>query len=297
MDMAAEDWQAYTGYLYDIAGRDAQTVRWHLCYLRRFAAYAAKRQWLFTQIDEARFSDYIKKERPPPSVIAKTLTAMKSYYRYLRSLGAIADDPLQHVPCLPTAEKQRRFYTPDDIEKLLRMPDIETVVGLRNRVMLEVLYDTGIRNHEIRNLTLPDVDLQQQSLRITCKRGRERLIPLPRMGVDWLKHYLYRRHELFGDNTRVSNVLFPSLTTGGVLSGVSVWRMVRQYADAAGLDKEFTPHSLRHAFASHMLANGADLRIVQDLLGHSDIRTTQIYTTIQKNRLKELHRKYHPRAN
>jgi len=143
-------------------------------------------------------------------------------------------------------------------------------------------------------LTLPDVDLRQKTIRIIRKRRKERLVPLLETTVDWLTRYLKRRMLLFHE--QVSNVLFPSTKTGQVMDISTLWRIIKKYAQQACLDDGFTVHTLRHAFASHMLENGAHLRVVQVLLGHSSLDSTQIYTQLSKGWLKRLHRKFHPRG-
>ena len=285
---------AYAEYLTDIVGQDQQTTTWHIRYTKRFLEYAVSHQLSLAELEERHLQQYFREENLTESAIGKTCTAVKFYFRYRVQLGEQSNNPFEFISHPGYPDRIHRFYTCAELERLLAMPDTSTDLGLRDRTIMQLLYDTGIRNTELRLLTLPDVDLRQKTIRIIRKRRKERLVPLLETTVDWLARYLKRRMLLFHEQG--SNVLFPSTKTGQVMDISTLWRIIKKYAQQARLDDGFTVHTLRHAFASHMLANGADLRVVQILLGHSNISTTQIYAQLEQQQLKALHQRYHPRS-
>jgi integrase/recombinase XerD len=180
-----------------------------------------------------------------------------------------------------------------DVDALIQAPDIETALGLRDRAMFEVLYACGLRVSELLNLRLDLINLKQGYLRITGKGNKERLVPLGQIAVEWVEKYLIEsRPQLYKSAT---DYLF--LTQhGGIMSRQNFWYAIKRYALQAGIQAELSPHTLRHAFATHLLNHGADLRVVQMLLGHSDLSTTQIYTHVAQVRMQQLHASHHPRA-
>ncbi|WP_286927945.1 site-specific tyrosine recombinase XerD, partial [Pseudomonas sp. UBA7721] len=181
-----------------------------------------------------------------------------------------------------------------DVEALLQAPELGEAIGQRDRAMLEVLYACGLRVTELVSLTLDQVNLRQGVLRVMGKGSKERLVPMGEEAVVWLERYLrHGRAELL--NGRPSDVLFPSLR-GEQMTRQTFWHRIKHHAQMAGIDKALSPHTLRHAFATHLLNHGADLRVVQLLLGHSDLSTTQIYTHVAKARLQQLHAEHHPRG-
>jgi integrase/recombinase XerD len=180
------------------------------------------------------------------------------------------------------------------VEALIESPDRESSLGLRDRAMLEVLYATGLRVSELITLTATQVNRQQGVVRVSGKGNKERLVPLGEEALDWLEKYLrHARGDILGN--RQSDALFPS-RAGRAMSRQAFWQSIKRHARKAGISKPLSPHTLRHAFATHLLNHGADLRAVQMLLGHSDISTTQIYTHVARERLKELHQRHHPRG-
>ena len=208
--------------------------------------------------------------------------------------GRMVEDPCARVDAPRIGRSLPAALSEGEVEALLEAPDLESREGLRDRTMLELLYATGLRVSELVNLRLGQVNQQQGVVRVVGKGGKERLVPLGASALDWLERYLREaRPHLSGP--AAGDALFPG-GRGGAISRQAFWYAIKRYATVAGIDKPVSPHTLRHAFATHLLNHGADLRVVQLLLGHSDISTTQIYTHVAKERLKQLHATHHPRG-
>jgi integrase/recombinase XerD len=232
--------------------------------------------------------------RTRPSSAARLLSSLKRFYRYQLRQGRIKADPTLNIdsPKLPRALP--KSLTEEDVEKLLAAPPTEKTLGLRDRAMLETLYASGLRVSELVALQLAQVSQDMGVVRVVGKGSKERLVPLGEEALAWIKRYLKEaRPELLG--ARTSDDLFVT-ARGSAMTRQMFWGLLRRYCARAGFRKSVSPHTLRHAFATHLLNHGADLRVVQLLLGHSDISTTQIYTHVARERLKHLHAKHHPRG-
>ena len=226
---------------------------------------------------------------------ARALSCLRSFYRYLLRENLIDEDPTLRVDNPRLGRPLPGSLTESDVEKLLSAPDITTTIGLRDRTMLEVLYASGLRVTELVTLQLNDINLRQGIVRVMGKGSKERLVPLGEEAISWLQRFLGEpRAELLKKNLQ-SEVVFPS-THCRQMTRQTFWHRIRQHASNAGIVKKLSPHTLRHAFATHLLNHGADLRVVQLLLGHSNLSTTQIYTHVALHRMKELHQKHHPRG-
>jgi len=226
--------------------------------------------------------------------IARQLSALKRYYRWLNRQGLRADDPTLAIepPRLP--RPLPKSLSEADVEALLAAPDVDTDLGLRDRTMLELLYACGLRVSELVGLTLQAVSLDMGVVKVMGKGAKERLVPMGEVASDWVERYLLKaRPRLLGRHH--SNTLFVTRRGGGMTRQM-FWHLIKTYAVRAGVSARLSPHTLRHAFATHLLNHGADLRVVQMLLGHADISTTQIYTHVARERLKQLHARHHPRG-
>jgi len=225
---------------------------------------------------------------------ARFLSGLRGFYRYLLREGEIAVDPTLRVDLPRLGRPLPKSLSEADVEALLAAPDLGDPLGLRDRAMLEVLYACGLRVTELISLTLEQVSMRQGVLRTFGKGNKERLVPLGDEALHWLERYQRdgREHLLGG---KASDVLFPSLR-GDQMTRQTFWHRIKLQAKVAGIATSISPHTLRHAFATHLLNHGADLRTVQMLLGHSDLSTTQIYTHIARARLQELHAQHHPRG-
>jgi integrase/recombinase XerD len=225
---------------------------------------------------------------------ARFLSCLRGFYRYLLREGLVQVDPTLQVALPELGRPLPKSLSEADVEALLAAPLISEPLGLRDRAMLEVLYACGLRVTELVSLSLEQVNLRQGVLRAFGKGSKERLVPLGEEAIAWLQCYMTEaRSVLLGG--KPSDVLFPS-QRGGQMTRQTFWYRIKLHARVAGIAKSLSPHTLRHAFATHLLNHGADLRVVQMLLGHSDLSTTQIYTHVARARLQELHARHHPRG-
>lgn len=225
---------------------------------------------------------------------ARLLSGLRGFYRYLLREGVIAVDPTLRVELPRVGRPLPKAISEADVEALLAAPDIDDPLGLRDRAMLEVLYACGVRVSELVGLTLEQISLRQGVLRAFGKGRKERLVPLGEEALAWLERYLREaRGTLLAG--RPCDALFPS-QRGEQMTRQTFWHRIKLHARTAGISTSISPHTLRHAFATHLLNHGADLRTVQMLLGHSDLSTTQIYTHIARARLQALHAMHHPRG-
>ncbi len=226
---------------------------------------------------------------------ARALSCLRGLYRYLLRENIIRLDPTLRIENPKLGRPLPDTLTEKDIERLLAAPDPSTVLGLRDRTMLEVLYATGLRVTELVSLRLTEINLRQGVLRVTGKGNKERLVPLGEEAITWIQQFLGSGRDMLLVNNRHEDVVFPS-NRGQAMTRQTFWHRIKAHARAAGIKRKLSPHTLRHAFATHLLNHGADLRVVQLLLGHSDLSTTQIYTHVAQHRMKELHQVHHPRG-
>ncbi|MBM5811155.1 MAG: site-specific tyrosine recombinase XerD [Gammaproteobacteria bacterium] len=229
-----------------------------------------------------------------PRSTARQLSSFRRFFRHLVREGLLREDPTAQIAMPKIGRALPRSLTESQVEALLNAPLTTDPLGFRDRTMLEVLYATGLRVSELVGLRHNQVNLNQGVIRIVGKGNRERLIPLGEEAVRWLSEFLHgARGEILLD--RQTDHLFPT-RRGDRMTRQAFWHIIKRYARKAGIERELSPHTLRHAFATHLLNHGADLRVVQMLLGHSDLSTTQIYTHVARERMKELHAQHHPRG-
>ncbi|MBO3274881.1 site-specific tyrosine recombinase XerD [Pseudomonas schmalbachii] len=225
---------------------------------------------------------------------ARFLSALRGFFRYCLREELIGEDPTLLIEMPQLGKPLPKSLSEADVDALLLAPDLGDPIGLRDRAMLEVLYASGLRVSELVGLTLEQINLRQGVVRVLGKGSKERLVPLGEEAIVWVERYLREaRADLLGG--RPSDVLFPSLR-GEQMARQTFWYRIKHHARVAGIAKSLSPHTLRHAFATHLLNHGADLRVVQMLLGHSNLSTTQIYTHIARARLRDLHAQHHPRG-
>ena len=224
----------------------------------------------------------------------RSLSTLKRFYRYALTEGWIDHDPCAQVIALAMGKPLPKSISEKEVESLINAPNINTDLGLRDRAMFETLYATGLRVSELVNLSLDQLDLQAGVCRVMGKGSKERLVPLGEVALHWLKEYIdHGRASLLGN--RQSYAVFVS-SRGKAMSRQAFWQHIKKYALLANIKTHLSPHTLRHAFATHLLNHGADLRSVQMLLGHSNLSTTQIYTHVARARLKNMHQQHHPRG-
>lgn len=224
---------------------------------------------------------------------ARFLSALRGFYRYLLREHLIDLNPTLRIAMPQVGRPLPKVMSEADVEALLQAPDPASVLGLRDRAMLELLYASGLRVTELVSLKFEQVSLRQGVLRVMGKGSAERLVPFGEEALHWLERYLQEARPALAEG--FSEVLFPS-QRGEQMTRQTFWHRVKLHAETAGIRATISPHTLRHAFATHLLNHGADLRTVQMLLGHSDLSTTQIYTHVARVRLQELHAKHHPRG-
>ena len=263
--------------------------------LLRFSAWAASRRRSLLEIGPADLSDFMAEHLGTPvRTTARRLSSLRRFYRYQVQRGVLEHDPSARLESPRLARRLPGVLSETQVDELLSAPDVSTELGLRDRSMLELLYASGLRVSELVGLTLTRINLTQSTVRVTGKGAKERLVPFGEEAADWLDRYLAQGRPAILAG-RASDALFPSRWAKAI-SRQAFWQAIKRYAIRAGIEREVSPHTLRHAFATHLLNHGADLRVLQMLLGHSDLSTTQIYTHVARERLKQIHAEHHPRG-
>lgn len=279
-------------------GLSRATLQSYRTDLRQFRDWLGQRGGL--ALPDARRGDLLEylaykcAQQAQPRTTSRLLSSLKRFYRYLLRQGRIEIDPTLRIEAPKLPRSLPKVLTEHDIESLLGAPDPETPLGLRDRAMLETLYASGLRVSELVGLKLGQVSQDMGVVRVMGKGAKERLVPLGEEALAWVCRYLCEARPLLLAG-RASEALFVTARGSGMTRQM-FWRLVKRHAVAAGVAVAISPHSVRHAFATHLLNHGADLRVVQLLLGHADISTTQIYTHVARERLKQLHAKHHPRG-
>lgn len=265
--------------------------------LQQFADWLGKKAGkTLAQVEQTDIQQYLAVRFPKsrPRSISRLIASLRRFYRYALRENRIAADPTLQIDSPKLPRSLPKSLTEEDVESLLEAPDINQPLGLRDRAMLEILYACGLRVSELVGLRVTEVSLSEGVIRVTGKGSKTRLVPMGEEAVDWVARYLKEaRPEIL--QRRLSDSLFVT-QRGEAMTRQAFWYLIRRYAIKAGIRKPLSPHVLRHAFATHLLNHGADLRVVQMLLGHADISTTQIYTHVARERLKQLHAQHHPRG-
>ena len=266
--------------------------------LRQFQAWLQKhKQKTVTEATRDNLSDYLAwryEQRYKPASTARCLSSLGGFYRFLLREGELDRDITANIDLPRQGRSLPKTLTESDVEALLKAPNTDTALGLRDRCMLELLYACGLRVSELVTLTIDQINLRQGIVRISGKGGKERLSPMGEEALTWILKYMKcARPELL--NSTDSPVMFPG-RRGQPMTRQTFWYRIKHHQQTAGITADVSPHVLRHAFATHLLNHGADLRVVQLLLGHSDLSTTQIYTHVARHRLETLHAEHHPRG-
>ncbi len=278
-------------------GLSANTLAAYRADLTALARWLAERRVPIAATSRADLQDFIAwrvREGARPRSTARQLSSFRRFFRYLLREGGLTEDPTAQIAMPKIGRSLPKSLTEEEVEALLGAPVVSDPLGNRDRTMLEVLYATGLRVSELVNLQHGQINLNQGVIRILGKGNRERLIPLGEEAVRWLIEFEHgARGEILLE--RQTDFLFPT-RRGDRMTRQAFWHIIKRYARKAEISKALSPHTLRHAFATHLLNHGADLRVVQMLLGHSDLSTTQIYTHVARERMKELHSQHHPRG-
>ena len=266
--------------------------------LRLFAAWLALREKALLCAHRAEILDYLAEkmsEGRQARSLARMLSAARRFYGWLVQHGELALDPTLDVPPPGIGRPLPKSLSEDDVVRLITAPPTDTPLGLRDRAMLETLYATGLRVSELINLSIGQMSLSSGVVRVLGKGRKERLVPLGDEAVYWIEQYLAEARPLLLEGLGDCSALFVTRRGAGMTRQM-FWILLKRYAQQAGVQMDLSPHTLRHAFATHLLNHGADLRVVQMLLGHSDLSSTQIYTHVARARLKALHHEHHPRG-
>ncbi len=270
--------------------------------LKRFAGFLAKRNKnKVEQVNREDIVDFLSslyKARLDSRSVSRYLVSLRSFFKYAVMEELVREDPTQNLESPKIRQSLPTYLRKDEVDRLLEAPNPTTPVGLRDRAMLEVLYSSGLRVSELLNLRISDLDMRMGCIRCIGKGDKERLVPIGRKAIAAVEAYLAGarpRFLRFGTPAPHINVLFLT-RTGRRLSRITIWKILHDYGVKMGLRGRLTPHKLRHSFATHLLEGGADLRSVQLMLGHADISTTQIYTHVVEERLKQIYKAHHPRA-
>ena len=265
--------------------------------LSQFATWLNQQDQQLIGVDASlvqRYLDLRLQQKLSSRTSARFLSCVRGFYRYLLRENRISENPVALVDNPKLSRLLPKSLSETDVEALLAAPDLSDPVGLRDRTMLEVLYACGLRVSELVALTMPQINLRQNVVRVMGKGSKERLIPMGEEAAAWLARYLREARPVLLNNMP-DEVVFPS-KRAQPMTRQTFWYRIKHWAMVAGIKKELSPHTLRHAFATHLLNHGADLRVVQLLLGHSDLSTTQIYTHVAKLRMKQQHALHHPRG-
>lgn len=263
--------------------------------LRLFAVWCKKPLDEITRDDITSYMKILKQEEYAATSSARKLAALKSFFRFMTAEGFLQEDPSEVVETANRGVVLPKVLSLEEVKRLFEAPDLTQNEGFRDRTMLEVMYATGMRVSELLALTVASVNLDTKYVIAYGKGSKERLLPIGHYALAYLKEYIERVRPQFVKAGKTTDKLF--LTVRGMgMTRQRFWQIIKFYGQKAGISKALTPHTLRHSFATHMLDNGADLRTVQELLGHADISTTQIYTHLTNHRLKAIYDKSHPRA-
>lgn len=293
------DVAAFRQYLTSERGLSENTVLAYGRDLARFVGWAERVKLpdhLRPELsDLVRYLAFLHDEKLAPPSVARHVVALRMFYRYLRYEGRTGEPTVDLIASPKLWERIPQVLSPESVEALLAAPRAQDRFHLRDRAILELLYATGCRASEVVGLTVDQLNLEASFLRCVGKGSKERVVPLGRAAVTAIRDYLGESHPAAVSVSPRSGRLFVS-KTGKPLGRVTLWRIVKKYCQRAGLPVGVSPHTLRHSFATHLLAGGADLRAVQEMLGHASITTTQHYTHVDRTRLKQLHRRFHPRG-
>ena len=285
----------YINYLRVERGLADNTVLAYSQDLNRFFRFLESHSLSPLKVTQNRISEYVSMIGNELSArsVARNVSAVKMFFRFLATEGKIERSPARLLESQRLSRRLPGTLTPREVERLISQPDLSNPKGQRDRAMLEILYATGLRVSELVSLELLSINLEAGYLRTLGKGSKERVVPMGVKAMMAVKEYLSsgRPHLTKGNN---SSYLFTNLR-GRPMTRQGFWKIIKKYGSQAGIKKNITPHILRHSFASHLLEGGADLRAVQVMLGHADISTTQIYTHVTRERLKELHKRCHPR--
>ena len=289
--------RSFLNYLRVEKGLSDNTMYAYQRDMTKFAEFAAKQSVVLAQVERAHVVDFLRSlylKKLDSRSVARHLVTIRHFFRFCFAEGLIQEDPAANVQSPKFRQSLPEFLSLAEVDRLLAQPDANSTIGLRDKAMIELLYSTGLRVSELCGLKTQDLQMDLGCLRCIGKGNKERLVPVGKRALQGVQEYVTKsRPQILGKQT--SSFLFPS-RTGRAINRIVFWKILGTYGRKAGLRKALTPHMLRHSFATHLLDRGADLRSVQMMLGHADIATTQIYTHVVEERLKQVYKAHHPRA-
>lgn len=252
----------------------------------------------FDLVDSKLIIDFFERQRNnaySSATTARYMTTLRRFFLFLEENNYIHKNPTLTLSKVKIARKLPSVLSFNEVESILNLPDIKTITGLRDKAILELLYSSGLRVSELINLKINDLFFEDEVIRVLGKGSKERIVPIGSSAINWIKEYLISSRTFLENKLKSQNILFLN-KKGSKLSRMGIWKIVDKYTQEAGIQKDVHPHIFRHSFATHLLEGGADLRAVQEMLGHSDISTTQIYTHIDRQYVKQVHKEHHPRG-
>lgn len=294
--LAQSELDLFVDHLWLEDGLSNNTLQSYRLDMTQFALWIDAQHKSLLDVDQSDIQQYLAVKFPQskPRSIGRLIATLRRFYRYCLRENKIAVDPTLQIESPKLPRSLPKSLNEDEVLSLLNAPDLNTPTGLRDRAMLELLYACGLRVSELVMIKTTELSLSDAVVRVTGKGSKTRLVPMGEEAADWINRYLMlARPEIL--QQRLSDALFVT-HRGEAMTRQAFWYLIKRYALHAGIQKAISPHVLRHAFATHLLNHGADLRVVQMLLGHSDISTTQIYTHVARERLKKLHAQHHPRG-
>ncbi len=289
--------RTFLNYLRVEKGLSDNTIQAYRRDMAKFASFAAERKVGVTELRREHVVDFLGtlyRRNLDSRSVARHLVTIRHFFRFLLLEGAIESDPAANIESPKFRQSLPEFLSVGEVDRLLRQPDKNDVVGVRDRAMIELMYSTGLRVSELCGLRVSDLQMEPGCLRCIGKGNKERLVPVGKRALEAVQAYLCEARHALARGV-ASQYLFLN-QKGHKLNRIAFWKILGEYGRKAGLRKSLTPHMLRHSFATHLLDRGADLRSVQMMLGHSDISTTQIYTHVVEERLKQVYKAHHPRA-
>ncbi|MGB2832425.1 MAG: site-specific tyrosine recombinase XerD [Methylotenera sp.] len=296
LDSDATQLDTFIDHLWLEDGLSKNTLESYRLDLTAFALWLTPQNKQLLTVDQADIQQYLAVKFPhsKPRSISRLIASLRRFYRYLMRDNKISLDPTIQIQSPKLPRSLPKSLNEDEVVALLNAPNINEPAGLRDRAMLELLYACGLRVSELVGVKATEVSLSDGVVRVTGKGSKTRLVPMGEEAVDWISRYLSEARPAILQK-RLCDALFVT-NRGEAMTRQAFWYLIKRYALLAGINKHMSPHVLRHAFATHLLNHGADLRVVQMLLGHADISTTQIYTHVARERLKQLHSTHHPRG-
>jgi integrase/recombinase XerD len=289
--------EQFNDYLALEAGSSPRTLEAYGRDLRRFVEFSVLKGVASPQEMSAKlareFMYYLKDLGLSPSSIRRTISALRTYFRFMQADGNVVHDPTERLEMPRKWRNLPEVLSVDEVEKLITSPTSEDSLGYRDRAMLETAYGCGLRVSEWIEISAKDVLLEEGVVRVFGKGAKERLVPLGRSAAGWISAYLRIERDVL-EKGKGEGRLFLN-ARGEPLTRMGAWKILRKHVERAGIARRVTPHTLRHSFATHLLEGGADLRAVQEMLGHADIGTTQLYTHVDRDYLRSVHRQFHPR--